>query len=88
MLDQSDKERLAILETNIPWIKDSVARIELAEKERAKALERHLLNHPNGNGNGGVRIIIGKKALTVLVSGLATGPLAALFAYLRSQGFI
>ena len=86
MLDPSDKDRLLILETNISWIKASVARIELADKEQAKALESHLLKHPNGNGNGGVQIIVGKKALTVLVSGLVTGPLAAALAYLRSQG--
>lgn len=68
----------------------SLARIELAEKKRAKSLQKHLLNHPNGNGNrnGGVQIIIGKKALTVLVLGLATGPLAAAYAYLRSQGLL
>jgi len=80
MLTQTDKERLSVLEANIPWIKDAIARIELAEKERVKSLEKHLMKHPNGTG--GVQIIIGRKALGLL----ATGPAGALIAWLHTQG--
>lgn len=86
MLERSDKERLAVLETNTEWIKESMERIELGQKESSKSLERHLLKHPNGNGNGGVQIIVGKKAMGLIASALATGPIAALLVYLRSQG--
>ena len=33
MLGPTDKERLAALEAGIPWIKDSLGRIELGQKE-------------------------------------------------------
>jgi len=82
VLEPSDKERLATLEANIPWIIGSLERLELAEKERAKTLERHLLKH--GNRNGGVQIIIGKRALTLLASIPLGG--GAVAAYLKSIG--
>ena len=33
MLEPSDKERLATLEADIPWIKGALERIELGQKE-------------------------------------------------------
>jgi len=74
MLQRSDKERLATLEAHIPWIRGSLGRIELGDKERSKALERHLRNHPNGNGNGGsITVVLGRKTLTALVMAILGG---------------
>ena len=42
MLERTDKERLATLEADIPWIKGGVARIEISQKEERKDLEEHL----------------------------------------------
>ena len=79
MLDPSDKERLATLEADIPWIKDALGRLDLGQKELHKMVEDHLIGHRNGsagtNGqNGGVTIVITKKALVVAVPiGSTTG---------------
>ncbi len=88
MLELSDKERLAILETNTDWIKGSLTRIELSDKERGRALENHLIKHSNGNGHGGVQIIIGKRALGFLAAVPVGGTAAGFLAYLRSLGLL
>ena len=70
MLERTDKERLATLEADIPWIKKSLTRLERGQTALHGSIEAHL-SHPvsgNGTGNGGVQIIIGKRALGLLAS--------------------
>ena len=88
MLNQTDKERLATLEADIPWIKDALGRLELGQKELHKSHEKHLAHHRGDgsiNGNGGVKIIIGKRALGLLASVPVGGTVAGV---LRSLGVL
>lgn len=94
MLERTDKERLASLEADIPWIKESLGRLESGLKDLHELFEDHLIHHrsssgTNGNGsNGGVQIIIGKRALGVLATVPIGGTLAGIAAYLKFLGVL
>ena len=71
------------------WGKTGFA-LELGQTELHRSMEAHL-SHPlagNGTGNGGLQIIIGKKALTLLASIPLGGTVAAVAAYLKSIGVL
>ena len=69
----SDRERLVTIETNITWIKSSLARLELGQKESHKSLEAHLIRaHHNGNGFSGISIQMGRKTAIAIIAALGT----------------
>ena len=77
MLERSDKERLAILETSVPWIRDALGRVELSQKEIRKDYDEHLRHHRfNGNGGSGskdgISIQVGGKALGIIATMVGT----------------
>lgn len=88
MLNPTDKERLATLEAGIPWIKELLDRLVAGQEKLHNALEAHIAHPANGNGsNGGVQIIIGKKALGGLAALAALpigGTLTGIIVYLKS----
>ena len=85
----SVEERLAVLETDSKWVKGTLARMELNQKEIHKAVERHVLSSStrpqeiadlvNGNGRGpgtgptGVNIQVGQKTALAILSGGSLG---------------
>ena len=91
MVPPTDKERLTALETERPWIKESLGRIELGQKELWKSHEKHLSRHRgngNGNGNSGVTIYISKKALGALTIPPLTAVIGGVLGYLKFVGVI
>ena len=92
MLERSDKERLATLEADSSWIKESLERLELGQKEFHRSMEQHLVRH-RGNGaanggNGGVQIIIGKRTLVLLMTVPVGGIVSGALVYLRALGLL
>ena len=88
MLDRSDKERLAALETDIPWIKETLGRLELGLKEVHKSVESHLTsprhgNGGSGNGTRGISIQIGQKTSLAILGLFSGGGLAGVVGLLK-----
>lgn len=98
MLDPSDKERLATLEADIPWIKGSLVRLELSVKEVHKSVESHLISRRHlVDGNGvpiaspaitGVSIQIGQKTAIAIIGLLSGGGLLGVGGLLKVFGVI
>ena len=86
MLNPSDKERLASLEADIPWIREALGRLELGQKEVRKLVEDHLIrprNNSSGtNGKNGITITIGRKTIGAIIA------LPGLWAFLQSLGVV
>ena len=89
-LSPSDKERLATLEADIPWIKESLGRTEGLLTDLNSLLGDHLIHHRNGSPsdgqNGGVSVVIGGKTMATLLS--AAAAVGLIGAYLKKQGLI
>tara|TARA_Y100000310_G_scaffold334179_1_gene413308 strand:- start:11158 stop:11454 length:297 start_codon:yes stop_codon:yes gene_type:complete len=79
MLEQTDRERLAVVENDAKWVRESLDRLwtsytdglaalELSQKELVKSLDKHLTHHRRGNGNGGINLSIGRGTAAVLIS--------------------
>ena len=93
MLNPSDKERLAALEADIPWIKESLGRTESLLTDLHSLVEGHLIDHGHipgqqtGPQNGGVAIVVGGKTMAALLTA-AAGAVGLIGAYLKKQGLI
>ena len=90
-LSPSDKERLATLEADIPWIKDSLERTEGLLTDLHSLVGDHLIHHRNGSSsdgqNGGVALVIGGKTMAALLTALVAA-VGLAGAYLKKQGLI
>ena len=98
MLELSDKERLATLEADIPWIKGALARLELSMNEVHKSVETHLLSRRHlVNGNGvpiappsvtGLSIQVGQKTAIAIIGLLSGGGLTGVVGLLKLWGVL
>jgi len=72
MIERTEAERLATLEADIPWIKESLARLELGVKEVHQSCESHITRHDGipRNGNGGISVNIGRKTALALLAAI------------------
>lgn len=68
----SDKERIAILENDRKWIRESLVRIEAAGIEAIESLGKHLNHHQRGSGSG-LTLIVGRKTVVAAVASLFGG---------------
>jgi len=91
MLQPKDKERLARLEADIPWIKESLGRLESGLEKLHELYEEHLTHHRNGSSGGqnggGVTIVIGSKTVATLLTAVVAVA-GVVGAYLKRQGII
>ena len=89
MLQQTDRERLATLEADRTWIKDTLVRLELAMAEVHKSVEAHLTAPRRHlvNGNGvpitGINIQVGQKTALAILALFSGGSLTGVLGLLK-----
>ena len=92
MIDQTDKERLVRLETDVAWIKGALGRIEESLQDHHNHLDAHIEKYRAGsssNGsNGGITIVVGKKTVGLIATLPLAGVVTGVLGYLRSIGLL
>lgn len=93
MLNLTDKERLATLEADIPWIREVLARLDLSMIEVHKSMEAHLISRRHlANGNGtpiqGISIQVGQKTAIAVLALFSGGGLTGVLGLLKVWGVL